>query len=75
MGQSRNRELTFALKLKEARQRAGLRQIDIAVLLGRPQSFVAKIESGERRITFIETIDYCKAIGVDPEDLIKKFSK
>ena len=45
--------------LKEARLRNGLRQQDVAGVLGRPQSFVAKVESGERRTDFIEVIDYC----------------
>jgi transcriptional regulator with XRE-family HTH domain len=41
-------------RLRAARQRAGLSQYDVAALLGRCQSFVSKVESGERRIDPIE---------------------
>jgi len=58
--------------LKEARLAAGLRQLDVAQALDRPQSYVAKIESGERKIDFIEVIDFCKVIGFRPEKLLKR---
>jgi transcriptional regulator with XRE-family HTH domain len=35
---------------------AGLTQAEVARRLSRPQSFVSKSESGERRIDFIELI-------------------
>ena len=58
--------------LKEARLRNGLRQQDVAGVLGRPQSFVAKVESGARRTDFIEVIDYCYEVGLDPRELLKR---
>jgi transcriptional regulator with XRE-family HTH domain len=60
--------------LKEARLRHGLRQQDVAQALGRPQSFVAKVESGERKADFVETLDLCAAVGLDPKTLLKKLS-
>lgn len=60
--------------LKEARLRHGLRQQDVAVVLGRPQSFVAKVESGERKADFIETLELCAAVGLDPKTLLKKLT-
>ena len=44
----------FLDRLKAARKDAGLTQIEVARKLGRPQSFVAKCESGERRVDVIE---------------------
>ncbi len=61
-------------ELREARLRADLRQIDVATLLSKPQSYVAKVESGERRIDFIETLNLCHAVSLDPKVLIKKLS-
>lgn len=57
--------------LKESRLSAGLRQQDVAQRLGKPQSYVAKIESGERKIDMIETLDYCAATSADPTVLLK----
>ena len=58
--------------LKESRLLAGLRQQDVAQRLGKPQSFVAKIESGERKIDLIETLEYCAATGTDPVSIVKR---
>lgn len=60
--------------LKESRLRAGLRQQDVAQRLGKPQPFVAKIESGERKIDLIETLEYCAATGADPVSIVKKLT-
>jgi transcriptional regulator with XRE-family HTH domain len=43
----------------------------VAAKLRVPQSYIAKIEHGERKISFIETLDLCKALGIDARDLIK----
>jgi transcriptional regulator with XRE-family HTH domain len=59
-------------ELREARLRAGLRQADVATSLKRPQSFVAKVESGERKIDLIETLSFCRAVGLDPRSLLER---
>lgn len=55
-----------------ARRKAGLTQLEVAERLGRPQSFVAKVEGGERRLDVIEFIELTRALGVDPVRLIKR---
>lgn len=60
--------------LRDARLSAGLRQLDVANDLGRPQSYVAKIESGERKIDFVEVLDFCRVVRLDPADLVAKLS-
>ena len=44
----------FLRRLKAARLDAGLTQAEAARALGRPQSFLSKCESGERRLDVIE---------------------
>ena len=66
------RRETLRNELREARLRAGLRQLDVALELGKPQSYVAKVESGERRIDLIEALDLCQVVSLDPKVLIKK---
>jgi transcriptional regulator with XRE-family HTH domain len=62
--------------LIEARRKAGLNQAEVADRLNKPQSFVAKYEGGERRLDVIEFLHVARAIGTDPQrllrDLIKK---
>ncbi len=57
--------------LLQARKDAGLTQQDVADRLGKPQSFVAKVEGAERRIDLIEFIALAKAIGADPRALLE----
>jgi len=47
-------------RLKQARLNAGLTQAEVAKLLSRPQSFVSKSESGERRVDFVELLHLAK---------------
>ncbi len=56
--------------LIQARDKAGLTQQALADKLGKPQSFVAKYEVGERRIDVIEFMRICDAIGVDAANII-----
>jgi transcriptional regulator with XRE-family HTH domain len=44
----------FIARLRQAREEAGLTQVDAARRVGRPQSFISKCESGERRVDVVE---------------------
>ena len=52
--------------LVAARKAAELTQDEVADELGRPQSFVSKVESGERRIDLVELLELAEALGADP---------
>ncbi len=60
--------------LREARERAGLRQSDVAERLGRDQTYVSLIERGQRRVDVIEFFDIATALGVDPMVLFQALS-
>ena len=60
------RELLIA-----ARKKAGLTQAEVAERLGRPQSFVAKYEGGERRLDVIEFILVARVLGADPARIMR----
>jgi transcriptional regulator with XRE-family HTH domain len=48
------------------RKAAGLTQTVLAERLGKPPSYVAKYELGERRLDVLEYLDIAAAIGFDP---------
>jgi transcriptional regulator with XRE-family HTH domain len=52
--------------LKDRRKAAGLTQTVVAERLGKPPSYVAKYELGDRRLDVLEFLDVADAIGFDP---------
>lgn len=63
----------FREALLQARESKGITQVELAERLSLPQSFVSKVETGERRLDVVEFLDYCAALGVDPLKLLRKF--
>ncbi len=62
----------FLALMREARDQVGLSQVELAERLGKPQSFVSKYESGERRLDVAEFIQICQAMEVSAPKLLKK---
>lgn len=58
--------------LIEQRKAARLTQAEVAYRLGRPQSYIAKVEGGERRIDVVELIELAQVIGLDVRDLVQR---
>lgn len=61
----------FRELLRQARVDAGLTQVELAEKLGKPQSYVSKAELGERKLDFLETLDFCAACGKDVGELVR----
>lgn len=65
--------------LVSARKLAGLRQDDLAKRLKKSQSFISRIESGQRRVDVIEFYAIAMAIGADPvtlySSIVKRFPR
>ena len=55
-----------------ARREAGVTQMELSRALGKPQSFVSKYESGERRLDVVEFITICEALSIAPTRIIKR---
>ncbi|MBQ8743746.1 MAG: helix-turn-helix transcriptional regulator [Mailhella sp.] len=62
----------FCEILIDARKRNGLTQVEVASILGTPQSYVSKYESGERRLDVVEFIAVATALGEDPLELLRQ---
>lgn len=66
------REALTAL-LKTLRSEAGLTQTEMAAVLGKPQSYVSKYESGERRLDFVEVMEICEGLNVAPQAFVDRY--
>ncbi len=66
---------TFLDCLIEARRSTGVTQVEVATRLGKPQSYVSKVERGERRLDVVEFTDWAGALGADPLDLYASYLK
>lgn len=53
----------FLKRLRAARVAAGLTQVEVARRLAKPQSYVSKCESGERRVDVVELADLAQLYG------------
>ena len=57
------------------RKRAGINQVALAKKLKRSQTFVARMESGRRRIDVIEFMDLAEAIGFNAPKLLEALAQ
>lgn len=62
--------------LKELRtDEAGMTQAELSRALGKPQSYVSKYETGERRLDYVEVNEICKALGVGMQRFSRLYEK
>ncbi|MGI9402153.1 MAG: helix-turn-helix domain-containing protein [Rhizobiaceae bacterium] len=54
------------------RKKAGLTQQQVADRLKRPQSYIAKVEGGERRLDVVEFIELIRAMDGNPAEIMKE---
>jgi transcriptional regulator with XRE-family HTH domain len=72
---NRRQQKVLLSLLRDLRVQAGIRQIDIARALGKPQAFVSYYESGARRLDLLELRQVCKLLGISLPDFVKRFEK
>ncbi len=61
----------FEQCLQQAREARELTQAQVASRLRKPQSYVSKYETGERRLDVVEFLEVCKALNIRPTDVLK----
>ena len=58
-----NEYKVFVGRLKKARLEAGLTQVEAAKKLGRPQSHISNVETGQQRVDVVELKRFAKLYG------------
>jgi len=64
--------VAFLKLLRAERTGRGVSQVDVAEFIGNRQTFVSKIENGDRRLDVVELLEYLDAIGADPADFVAR---
>jgi len=72
---NRKQQKALLSLLCELRVQAGIRQVDMARALGKPQAFVSYYESGARRLDLLELRQVCKVLGISLPDFVRTFEK
>jgi transcriptional regulator with XRE-family HTH domain len=62
---------TVVEKLIDARKKAGLNQEDVAKKLGKTQSYISKIESGQRRVDIVQLKELAQIYKKNPAYFLK----
>lgn len=61
--------------LRELRRRAGITQVELARRLRQSQSFVSKVERGERRLDVIQVRTMCRKLGVTLREFVQRLER
>jgi transcriptional regulator with XRE-family HTH domain len=72
---NRKQQKVLLALLREFRVQAGIRQIDVADALGKPQAFVSYYESGARRLDLLELRQVCKILGVSLTEFLRNLER
>ena len=68
------RQVVYGL-LKEIRSKAGITQVELSEVLNKPQSYVSKYETGERKLDLVEVADICDALEFSLQLFCKKYTE
>lgn len=61
--------------IRSLRERAGTTQTELGTRMGTSQVFIARCESGSRRVDVAEFIEITRALGIDPVDAFRELAK
>ena len=64
------RYLEVIIRLRQFRKSIGMTQSELSRRIGKPQSYVSKVEKCERRIDLVEALTLCNALGIKLETIV-----
>jgi len=59
--------------LRETREKSGLTQVELAEKIGETQSYVSKVERGERRLDLVQLQVFCRALKTTLSEFVFAF--
>lgn len=62
----------FGAYIREAREKQGLLQADVAGRLGVSRAYYTHIEAGNRDIYFATALDICRILKLDFDEFVKR---
>jgi len=62
----------FGVYIREAREKQGLLQADVADRLGESRAYYTHIEAGNRDIYFATALDICRILKLDFDEFVKR---
>lgn len=70
------REYAAVLRLlREAREQAGITQVELAKKLRQSQSYVSKVERGDRRLDIVQLRTICQVLGLTLADFVQRLER
>lgn len=61
--------------IREFRERVGLTQVELAVAVGKKQTFISKVERGETRLDVIQLRTLLAAVGASLSDFARRLDR
>lgn len=61
--------------LAQARETAGVTQVELAEKLGQSQSFVSKFERGDRRLDVVQLRTVCQVLGITLPEFVERLER
>lgn len=64
----------FCRLLRQVREEAGISQNQLAKRMDTPQAWLSKVENGHRRVDVVELWRICQAIGIEPDEFMRRLT-
>ena len=61
-------------ELRSMRLEAGITQQKLAAAIGKPQSYVSKVEGAKRDLHLSEIADYADALGIEVDEFMRRIN-
>ncbi len=65
----------FTETLRAAREKSAMTQVDLAAKLRITQSYLSKVERGQRRLDLVQVRDWCHALGTTLPEFVADFER